>query len=169
MEGFLHKKKDLETARSERERLKEAGKKVAFTNGCFDILHPGHTRYLYRARQLGDHLVVAVNSDRSVTAIKGPGRPVLPEDARAELLCALEAVDTVVIFDEETPLEVIRELLPDVLVKGSDWPEDRIVGAREVLEAGGEVKRIPFVKGFSTSAILERILGLQGGRDGTQP
>ena len=157
--------KTLDEAAAACARLRSLGKKVVFTNGCFDILHPGHTRYLSAARALGDHLVVAVNSDASVRAIKGAGRPVMGEAARAELLAALRCVDTVVIFEEETPLAVIRRLLPDVLVKGGDWAEDRIVGSEVVRKAGGEVRRIPFVSGFSTTAIIEKILARHAGKD----
>jgi len=130
---------------------------VVFTNGCFDLLHPGHTRYLCAARAMGDCLVVAVNSDRSVRAIKGPSRPIMPEDARAEVLAALDFVDAVVLFDEADPLRVIQALVPDILVKGADWEEDAIVGADVVRAAGGEVRRIGLVPGFSTTAIIERI------------
>jgi rfaE bifunctional protein nucleotidyltransferase chain/domain len=157
MEHYLKKIKSLEDLKRECTDLRSSGKKITFTNGCFDILHPGHARYLYEARLLGDYLIVAVNSDRSVRVLKGPGRPVFPERARAELLAALGFVDAVVIFDEETPLRVIQELLPDVLVKGADWPEGEIVGADLVKKAGGKVKRVPTVEGFSTSAIIERV------------
>jgi len=131
-----------------------------FTNGCFDILHPGHTRYLCSAKELGDFLVVALNSDHSVRMIKGPKRPILREQARAELLAALECVDLVLIFDEDNPLMVISDLLPDILVKGGDWAEDEIIGADVVKKRGGEVKRIPFVTGFSTTDIITKIVGL---------
>jgi rfaE bifunctional protein nucleotidyltransferase chain/domain len=141
----------------EREGLRRDGKTLVFTNGCFDLLHPGHVRYLAEARALGDMLVVALNSDRSVRALKGEGRPILNQQERAELVAALEAVDYVTIFDEETPLELIAELLPDVLVKGGDWPLDQIVG-REVVEgAGGRVVSLPYLEGSSTSDIIERI------------
>jgi len=143
--------------KEETDSLKAEGRRIVFTNGCFDLLHPGHTRYLWAARQLGDYLVVAVNSDRSVREIKGEGRPVTAQEDRTEVLAALDFVDGVVVFDEDNPLEVIRCLLPDVLVKGGDWPEDKIIGAEVVKEAGGEVKRIPFVPGYSTTAILRRI------------
>jgi rfaE bifunctional protein nucleotidyltransferase chain/domain len=141
----------------EREGLRRDGRSLVFTNGCFDLLHPGHVRYLAEARALGDALVVALNSDRSVRALKGEGRPILSQQERAELVAALEAVDYVTIFDEETPLELIAELLPDVLVKGGDWPLDQIVG-REVVEgAGGRVVSLPYLEGSSTSDIIERI------------
>lgn len=134
-----------------------AGRRVVFTNGVFDVLHPGHTRYLRDARALGDALVVAVNSDRSVRAQdKGPDRPVTPDTERAELLAALAAVDAVVIFDEDTPLEIITAIAPDVLVKGADWASDAIVGRAVVEGRGGRVVRIPLAPGYSTTAILER-------------
>ena len=134
-----------------------AGRRVAFTNGVFDVLHPGHTRYLSDARTLGDVLIVAVNSDRSARALhKGPDRPIHPDAERAELLAALTAVDAVVIFDEDTPYEIVTAIRPDVLVKGADWASDAIVG-RDVVEArGGCVVRIPLAPGYSTTAILER-------------
>jgi D-beta-D-heptose 7-phosphate kinase/D-beta-D-heptose 1-phosphate adenosyltransferase len=155
--GYLTKIKTLEEARGLRERLERRGLKLVFTNGCFDLLHPGHVRYLAAAREMGDHLLVAVNSDRSVRKIKGPSRPVQPEEVRAEMLAALENVDSVIVFDQETPLHAIEVLLPDVLVKGGDWKEEDIVGADVVRAGGGLVKSIPFEAGFSTTALLERI------------
>jgi len=137
--------------------LKRQGQRIVFTNGCFDLLHPGHTRYLAEARALGDVLVVAVNSDRSVRELKGPGRPVVPEDERAEVLAALRAVDYVTIFDDPTPREVIARMLPSVLVKGADWGPNNIVGREEVEAAGGRVVSMPVAPGYSTSAIIERI------------
>ena len=139
------------------EAERASGRRVVFTNGVFDVLHPGHTRYLADARALGDALIVAVNSDRSVRAQhKGSDRPITPEADRAELVAALTAVDAVVIFDEDTPLEIISAIQPDVLVKGADWASDAIVG-RDVVEArGGRVVRIPLAPGYSTTAILER-------------
>jgi len=131
--------------------------RVVFTNGCFDLLHPGHVRSLELARELGDVLIVGLNSDVSVRQLKGEGRPVLPERERAEILAALESVDAVVTFDDPTPREVIARLLPDVLVKGGDWPGDQIVGREEVEGAGGRVVSIPVVPGYSTSAILRKI------------
>jgi D-beta-D-heptose 7-phosphate kinase/D-beta-D-heptose 1-phosphate adenosyltransferase len=142
----------------ERERLRREGRRLVFTNGCFDLLHPGHVRYLAKARSLGDALAVALNSDASVRALKGEGRPVLNQDERAEVLAALEAVDYVTVFDEETPRELIAALLPDVLVKGGDWPIEEIVGREEVEAAGGQVLSLPFVEGSSTTEIIERIL-----------
>jgi D-beta-D-heptose 7-phosphate kinase/D-beta-D-heptose 1-phosphate adenosyltransferase len=130
---------------------------VVLTNGCFDLLHPGHVALFEAARSQGDVLVVALNSDRSVREIKGEGRPVVPEAERAETLRALEAVDRVVIYDEPTPLAVINALRPDVLVKGADWALDQIVGRAEVEGAGGRVLRVDLVGGRSTSGIVERI------------
>lgn len=135
-----------------------AGRTVVFTNGVFDLLHPGHTRYLADARAHGDVLVVAVNSDRSVRALaKGPGRPVTPEHERAELLAALAAVDAVVVFDEDTPQTIVEAIQPDVLVKGADWAADAIVGRGVVEARGGRVVRVPLAQGYSTTAILDRI------------
>jgi len=140
--------------------LKRRGMRVVFTNGCFDLLHPGHTRYLAEARKLGDVLVVAVNSDRSVTALKGPGRPIMPESERAEILAALEAVSYVTIFDNLTPQAVIARMLPHVLVKGGDWGPTEIVGRAEVEAAGGQVVSIPVVPGHSTSSIIQAAIKL---------
>lgn len=140
-------------------RWREAGKRIVFTNGVFDLLHPGHVRYLRQSRALGDCLIVGINSDQSVRSVKGAGRPVTPEDERAEILAALECVDAVVIFDEETPHEIISALQPDVLVKGADWAADAIVG-RDIVEArGGCVVRVPVEPGYSTSGIVEKIRG----------
>lgn len=158
MESYLVKIKTLEGAKETCEKIRASGGRVVFTNGCFDILHPGHTRYLWAARELGDHLVVAVNSDRSVRSIKDPGRPIFHEQVRSELLASLSCVDSVLIFDEDDPLKVIQRLIPDILVKGGDWSEEEIIGADVVKAAGGEVKRIPFVAGFSTTGIIERIM-----------
>ena len=138
-------------------RLKRNGRVVVFTNGCFELLHPGHIRILEQARALGDTLVVGLNSDDSVRQLKGKGRPVWPEQERAEVLAAMECLDAVVIFDAPTPHEVIARLLPDVLVKGDDWPLDQIVGREEVEAAGGKVVSIPVVAGYSTTAILQKI------------
>jgi D-beta-D-heptose 7-phosphate kinase/D-beta-D-heptose 1-phosphate adenosyltransferase len=147
----------LDQAAAFAQTLRAGGKTVVFTNGVFDLLHPGHVRYLADARRLGDALIVGVNSDRSVTAIKGPDRPITPEAERAEILAALGCVDAVAIFDEETPHAIISRLQPDVLVKGADWDADRIVG-RDIVEArGGRVVRIPLAPGYSTTAILARI------------
>jgi rfaE bifunctional protein nucleotidyltransferase chain/domain len=147
----------LDQAAAFAERLRAAGRTLVFTNGVFDLLHPGHVRYLAEARRFGDALLVGVNSDRSVRAIKGPGRPITPEAERAEILAALEAVDGAVIFDEDTPHATISRLQPDVLVKGADWEADCIVG-RDVVEGrGGRVVRIPLAPGYSTTGILARM------------
>ena len=138
-------------------REKRNGRRIVFTNGCFDLLHPGHIRSLELARGLGDVLIVGLNGDASVRQLKGPGRPVIAEGERAEILAALESVDAVVIFDDLTPREVISRLLPDVLVKGGDWAGEQIVGREEVEAAGGRVVSIPVVPGYSTTAILRKI------------
>lgn len=137
--------------------LKKSGKKVVFTNGCFDLLHPGHVRYLEAARRLGDILIVALNSDDSVRRIKGKGKPYVRETERAEMLGALHAVDFVTTFSEDTPQTIIEELLPDVLVKGGDWSKDQIVGRKTVEENGGQVVATNFEQGFSTTRIIESI------------
>jgi rfaE bifunctional protein nucleotidyltransferase chain/domain len=139
------------------ERLRKAGKSVVFTNGVYDLVHPGHVRYLQAARALGDALIVGVNSDRSVRASKGALRPIIPEVERAEVIAALDCVDAAVVFDEDTPHEIVSRLQPDVLVKGADWAADQIVG-RDVVEArGGRVVRMPIEQGFSTTALIEKI------------
>ncbi len=130
---------------------------IVFTNGCFDLLHPGHIRLLEECRALGDVLIVGINSDASVCAVKGPERPLIPEQERAEILAAMAAVDAVVIFDEPTPQQLIAALLPDILVKGSDWGENEIVGRAEVEAAGGRVVSLPLVPGYSTSRLVERV------------
>lgn len=140
-----------------RREWKDNRRCVVFTNGCFDLLHPGHIRLLEEARTLGDVLVVGLNSDCSLRELKGPGRPLVPEQERAEVLAALEAVDAVTIFDEPTPLQLVAALIPDVLVKGGDWGADEIVGREEVEAAGGRVVRIPLVGGYSTSRIIAKI------------
>ena len=134
-----------------------AGARVVFTNGCFDLLHPGHVRYLAAARALGDVLVVGLNGDASVRRLKGPGRPILCAEERAEVLAGLAAVDHVIVFEEDTPRALVAALGPDVLVKGADWPEDEIAGRDETLARGGVVQRIPLVPGISTSEIIRRI------------
>jgi len=139
--------------------LHAQGKRVVFTNGVFDLLHPGHVRYLQAARNEGDALIVGINSDRSVRANKGPSRPIIPENERAELLAALACVDGVVVFDEDTPADIIRQVQPDVLVKGADWAEEDIVGRDEVVARGGRVERIAIVPGVSTSEIIRRMRG----------
>ena len=141
----------------ERDRMRREGKRVVFTNGCFDLLHAGHVRYLTEARGLGDALIVGLNSDRSVRVLKGDGRPILNESERAEVIAALEAVDYVVVFEEDTPKELIARLLPDVLVKGGDWPLDQILGREEVEAAGGRVVSLGYLKGSSTTDIIARI------------
>jgi D-beta-D-heptose 7-phosphate kinase/D-beta-D-heptose 1-phosphate adenosyltransferase len=138
--------------------LRAAGKQIVFTNGCFDIIHTGHTRYLAIARSLGDVLVVAVNSDSSVRTIKGAKRPINSQAERAEALAALASVDYVTVFDEPDPYRVIRELQPDVLVKGGDWPVEQIIGGDIVQARGGRVVNVPFVEGQSTTGIIEKIL-----------
>jgi rfaE bifunctional protein nucleotidyltransferase chain/domain len=137
--------------------LQAAGKKIVFTNGCFDILHSGHVDLLARSRALGDGLVVAINSDASVARLKGPDRPIVPQDERAELLAAMESVDFVCTFDEDTPLETILQIRPDVLVKGADWTAN-IVGQPEVEGWGGKVVALPLVEGHSTTGIVERVV-----------
>ena len=151
--------------------LRSRGRRVVFTNGCFDLLHVGHVRYLARARDLGDLLVVAINSDASVRRLKGQARPLQNQFDRAEVLAALENVDFVTCFEEDTPLELIRRVLPDVLVKGGDWPVEQIVG-REVVEArGGKVVSLPYVEGASTTSLINKVLGFSaagGKRDGPE-
>jgi D-glycero-beta-D-manno-heptose 1-phosphate adenylyltransferase len=139
------------------ESWKAAGQKIVFTNGCFDILHYGHIHYLAQARDLGDRLVIGLNSTASVRRLKGPHRPINDEVTRQTLLAALEFVDAVVEFEQDTPYELIKTVQPDVLVKGGDWRPEQIVGADLVLAGGGEVKSLPFVEGYSTTAIEEKI------------
>jgi D-beta-D-heptose 7-phosphate kinase/D-beta-D-heptose 1-phosphate adenosyltransferase len=140
-----------------RAELRAARRTLVFTNGCFDILHVGHVRYLAAARRLGDALLVAINSDRSVRALKGQGRPLMNEEERAEMLAALAAVDFVTVFEEESPRKLISEVLPDVLVKGGDYALEEIHGREEVEAAGGRVLALPFVEGASTTGIIERV------------
>jgi rfaE bifunctional protein nucleotidyltransferase chain/domain len=144
---------------SERERLRAGGRRLVFTNGVFDLLHVGHVRYLAQARALGDALVVAINSDRTVRELKGPHRPVFNEAERAEILAALRVVDYVTIFDDVSPRSLIAELLPDVLVKGGDYDLDQIHGREEVEAAGGKVISLPFVDGASTTTLISKIRG----------
>ena len=151
-----------EQLKSEMNRLRQGGKKIAFTNGCFDILHVGHTRYLRDARKTGDVLILALNSDASVRAIKGEKRPLVPEAERADLVASLEAVDYVTIFDELTPLELIECLQPDVIVKGGDWAEENVVGRESVRKWGGKVVIIPETEGASTTNIIEKIIKTYG-------
>lgn len=144
-------------ARAWVQEQRSAGRTIVFTNGVFDLVHPGHVQYLQAARAEGDLLIVAVNSDRSVRTNKGPSRPILPEQERAELLAALECVDAVVIFDALTPADIIDQLQPDVLVKGADWAADAIVGRDTVEARGGRVVRATILPGHSTSAIVQKI------------
>jgi rfaE bifunctional protein nucleotidyltransferase chain/domain len=156
--------KSLREIVSIRAQLRQQGRKLVFTNGCFDILHVGHVRYLNQARALGDALVVAVNSDRSVQQIKGKGRPVIPELERAEILAALGCVDYVFIFNDPTPQQVIDAIIPDILVKGADWPISKIVGRETVEKNGGAVHNINLVEGSSTTAIIAKVLERFGNR-----
>jgi len=141
-----------------RRRARASGRKVVFTNGCFDLLHAGHVAYLERARRHGDLLIVGINSDASVRRIKGKGRPLQAEKDRSLVLAALASVDAVVVFDGDTPIKLIRTLSPDVLAKGADWAADEIVGREEVLAAGGRVVRVPLRPGASTSSIIKKVV-----------
>jgi rfaE bifunctional protein nucleotidyltransferase chain/domain len=164
--NYLSKIVDVETMLTQRERLRTAGKTLVFTNGCFDILHPGHVDYLVFARNQGDALLVGLNSDLSVRLNKGPERPIVCEDDRAKVVAALEAVDYVMVFDTPEPLPLIERILPDVLVKGEDWAH--YVSGREVVERnGGRVVLAPLVKGVSTTRIVERVRAAQKGSTGT--
>jgi rfaE bifunctional protein nucleotidyltransferase chain/domain len=149
--------KTLEGGRAYAAAIREEGRRVVFTNGVFDILHPGHIRYLRHARSLWDVLIIGLNADASVRRNKGPQRPINNEQERAEILAALECVDCVVIFDEDTPAEIIRAIEPDVLVKGADWAEDAIVGRDTVEARGGRVVRVPVEQGFSTTEIIRKV------------
>ena len=159
------KLKELGDLRETLKPLRNAGQRIVFTNGCFDILHAGHVRYLTAARQEGDLLVVGLNSDQSVKRIKGPQRPLVSEQQRAEVLAGLWCVDYIVIFDDPDPLRVIQTLQPGVLVKGDDWAENQIIGADVVKSDGGRVVRVPVVSGISTSRIIERIVQRFGSAD----
>jgi rfaE bifunctional protein nucleotidyltransferase chain/domain len=139
------------------EELRRQGRRIVFTNGCFDLLHPGHILYLQEARGLGDVLIVGLNSDTGVRALKGPGRPILPERARALMLLALRSVDLVCLFDEPTPLELIRVVRPDILVKGGDYRPEEVVGREVVERHGGDLKIVPFHSGYSSSTLIRRI------------
>jgi D-beta-D-heptose 7-phosphate kinase/D-beta-D-heptose 1-phosphate adenosyltransferase len=152
-----HAPTPLDELLRERERWRAQGRRLVMTNGCFDLLHPGHVALLEASRAEGDVLVVALNSDGSVRRLKGEGRPLVPAAERAELLLALEAVDRVVVYEDDTPLALVLALVPDVLVKGADWPLEKIVGRDEVEAAGGRVVRVPVLAGRSTSAIVETI------------
>jgi D-beta-D-heptose 7-phosphate kinase/D-beta-D-heptose 1-phosphate adenosyltransferase len=140
------------------EDLKKKGKRIVFTNGCFDLLHLGHVRYLEKSKSLGDILVVGVNSDHSVRSLKGPERPILPEEERMEILSSLACVDYVTVFEELTPLELISSLQPHILVKGGDWTKEAVVGKEVVEQSGGKVVILPFIEGSSTSNLIETIL-----------
>ncbi len=157
MEKTADKIKDLTAARNQVGQWKQQGKRVVFTNGCFDLLHLGHVDYLEKARNLGDVLVVGLNTDDSVSRFKGPQRPIQDEQSRARIMAALQSVDLVVFFNEDTPHKLISELLPQILVKGSDYLAENIVGADVVKKAGGVVKTIDFVPGYSTTQIVEKI------------
>ena len=142
------------------ENARRAGRRVVFTNGVFDILHPGHIRYLQQARALGDVLIIGLNSDASVRRNKGPERPINTEEERAEILAALESVDAVTVFDEDTPADIITAIQPDILVKGADWAEDAIVGRDTVEARGGRVVRVPIEQGYSTTEIVRKVRAL---------
>ena len=162
MNAFAHIEQKIHTTGQLQETLgqwRAAGQKIVFTNGCFDILHYGHIHYLAEARDLGDRLVIGLNSAGSVRRLKGPARPINDEATRAHLLAALEVVDAVVFFDDDTPLELIRMVQPDVLVKGGDWKPEQIVGSEIVLARGGDVRSLPFVEGYSTTNIERKIKG----------
>jgi rfaE bifunctional protein nucleotidyltransferase chain/domain len=150
------KTKSLDELQAITEKAKREGKTVVFTNGCFDLLHPGHVHLLRQAKTLGDILIVAVNTDRSVKEIKGPNRPILPESGRGALLTAMEMVDYLIFFDEADPTRLIAALKPNVLVKGGDWGRDQVVGSEIVEKNGGRVELIPYLKGYSTTEIIER-------------
>lgn len=152
--GTFYERNDLIQARR---KWKVEGKTVVFTNGCYDLLHPGHIRLLEQARSLGDILILALNTDSSVSRLKGPTRPLIPEKDRAEMALALEAVDAVTLFDEDTPRELIGEVLPDILIKGADWAHF-IAGREEVEAAGGKVMALPLEPGHSTTGIVEELL-----------
>ncbi|HET9252751.1 MAG TPA: D-glycero-beta-D-manno-heptose 1-phosphate adenylyltransferase [Candidatus Eisenbacteria bacterium] len=147
----------LEDALRRRAAARALQQTYVFTNGCFDVIHPGHVTLLREAKKLGHYLIVGINSDRSVRALKGPGRPLQDESARATVLAALQDVDGVVVFDEDTPLTLIRALRPDVLVKGGDYVPDQVVGREEVMQAGGRVVIVPLVPGHSSSAVVRRM------------
>jgi len=151
-----------EKLKEELGRLRKEGKKIIFTNGCFDILHVGHVRYLKEAKKIGDILIVAINSDSSVRAIKGDKRPLIPEDERADMVASLESVDYVTIFHEPTPLELIEYLQPHIIVKGGNWAEEEVVGRESVEKWGGMVVIVPEIMGASTSGIIEKIIKVYG-------
>jgi|SRR6185295_7513196 len=157
MEKAADKIKDIKQAQTLVKQWKSEGKKVVFTNGCFDILHLGHVDYLEKAHGLGDKLVLGLNTDDSVSRFKGPYRPIQDQDSRARILASLQFIDLVVFFNEDTPKDLISALIPDVLVKGSDYLAENIVGADVVKKAGGVVKTVEFVPGYSTTRIVEKI------------
>ncbi len=157
MEKMINKIKSLAQGKAQAEEWRNQGQKIVFTNGCFDILHLGHVDYLEKAAGLGDRLVIGLNTDDSVSRFKGPERPIQDQNSRARILSSLQFVDMVILFNEDTPLELISSLIPDVLVKGSDYLAENIVGAEVVKKSGGEVKTIDFVSGYSTSRIIEKI------------
>lgn len=158
MATSINKIQSLPSLEGIRKTLKKQGKKVVFTNGCFDLLHGGHVHLFREAKKLGDVLIVAVNDDRSIRMIKGPSRPIFSLEERLEILEAIEYIDYLVSFPEETPRKIISALLPDVLVKGADWKKDEVVGRKEVEAAGGKVVQVSLHKGTSTSSLLQRIL-----------
>lgn len=158
----MHKIVSREHLKEQLQKLRQEGKAIVFTNGCFDILHVGHVRYLREAKKLGDVLVLALNSDASVRTIKGEKRPLVPEEERADIMASLACIDYVVIFSEPTPQELIEYLQPDILVKGGDWTEDAIAGADFVKAAGGRVVTIPLTVGKSTTNIVEKIRQVYG-------
>ncbi len=138
-------------------KWKESGQKIVFTNGCFDIMHSGHIKYLSEAADFGDKLIIGLNSDASVKRLKGDSRPIKSQECRADILASMYGVDMVIIFDEDTPMDLIERIIPDVLVKGGDWKPDQIVGADIVLKNGGQVKSLAFLEGFSSTKIIEKI------------
>ena len=155
---YLEKVLSLEDMLKQVEHLREKSQRMVFTNGCFDIIHPGHIHYLHSARQLGDVLIVGVNSDRSIKKLKGVLRPIMNQNERVLVLSAITSVDYITIFEEDTPLRLIGSILPDVLVKGADWDVREIVGKETVEASGGAVISLPYQKGLSSTAIVERIL-----------
>ncbi len=161
----IEKLKTFEEVVRIRQQMRREGRKLVFTNGCFDILHAGHVRLLNQARAMGDALVLALNSDRSVRAVKGENRPIVPEAERAEVVAALACVDYVFLFDDLTPQRIIDAIVPDILVKGADWGISEIVGRETVEKAGGVVRSIPVVEGASSTSIIERIIS-QFGKSG---
>src|ERR1700744_2125823 len=156
-QAILDKIIDLQSLKAKREQWKADGRKVVFTNGVFDLLHIGHITYLAKAAELGDKLIIGLNSDTSVKRIKGEDRPVNDQNSRAALLAALFFVDAIVVFEEDTPINLITALMPDILVKGADYSIENIVGAKEVMANGGEVKTINFVEGYSSTSIIQKI------------